>query len=451
MIEALETCIRTGRFSPLRDLYHANCRLEAFLPFNSIAREGPAEIIGQFEEWWPSEGTFVHWSSTSHEAGVRVLFERHPVDKERPWASRQWQEIHIVDGLIARHLIWSDRPRHAGVLDPLPDSIAALVWNGHREPLYEGGFSGSRLERITMPDGARYYVKHISPRGDLLLRVAHDSGKEATLFTSGVLAQVADVIDYPVVAVAAEKEGWAILMRDVSECLLNSRRGSRGGQATSDERRTILAAVGRLHDAFRGEQVASACTVTDRLRMLGPGVMAREASSQDALPRWIRSSWEVFFDVVPLDVAEAVAAIHADPVALADQLTAQGTTLIHGDLWAPNIGLASDRIVLLDWSLACQAPPEMEYAFWVLWNCGFMNATPDTLMKEVRAATAGRVDERSLLLALLGEFVSGAGARAWAWNSVNGLDSTNRRRERQELNWWIGRAREAFDRVWSPT
>ncbi len=453
MIEALKTCIQKGDCRPLRDLYDANCRLEAFLPFGSIVREGPHDIIGLFTEWWPTEGTLVHWSATSYETGLELVFERHPVDSERPWTSRHWQEIHIVDGRITRHFIWSDRPRHASELDPLPDSIAALAKNGHRAPLYEGGFSGSRLERITMPDGSRYFLKHISPRRDLLLRVTNDPGKEATLYLSGALERMANIIDYPVVAVAPEGDGWAILMRDVSDSLLShiKRKGSREPRVTGDDRRTILSAVARLHDAFKGEQIASACTVTDRLRMLGPNVMAREASAEDALPRWIRSSWEMFFDVAPVDVAEAVAAIHADPTALADQLTRDGTTLIHGDLWAPNIGLAFGQVILLDWALACQAPAEMEYAFWILWNCGFMNTTPETLIKEARSVAGHRIDEPRMLLAFLGELVSGAGARGWAWNIVNGVDPSKRERERDEFDWWIERAREALDRAWSPT
>jgi hypothetical protein len=452
VIETLETCIRTGNFGPLRDLYDADSRLEAFLPSETIVREGSDEIIGQFTEWWPSEGTLVHWRATSYETGLELLFERHPVDDERPWTSRHWQEIHIVEGRIARHLIWSDKPRHVGELEPLPDRIATLVEGGDRTPLFEGGYSGSRLERIAMPNGARYVMKHISPRRDVLLRATNDSGREATLYTSGVLERVADVLDYPVVAVAAEGDGWAILLRDVSDSLLGAGDEDHPprGPVTTDERRTILSAVGRLHDAFRGERIDAACTVTDRLRMLGPALMATEASGQDAVTRWVRGSWEVFFDITPADVADAVAAIHADPASLADQLMAEGSTLIHGDLWAPNIGLAPGRVILLDWALACQAPAEMEYAFWVLWNCGFMNTTPDRLMKDVRTVAGERVGERRMLLSFLGEFVSGAGARGWAWNSVNHVDPKRRRREREELDWWVDRARDALDRVWSP-
>lgn len=195
----------------------------------------------------------------------------------------------------------------------------------------------------------------------------------------------------------------------------------RADRPGTDERRTILRAVGRLHEAFRGQRVDGACTVEDRLQFLGAHVMAHEATGPEALPRWIRSSWEVFFDLAPADVADAVAAIHDNPGSLADQLATAETTLIHGDLWAPNIGRTPERVILLDWALACQAPSEMELAFGVLWNSTFMNVTPETLLNEIRANARDRLDERTMLLALLGEFVSGAGARGWAWNSVNGL------------------------------
>jgi hypothetical protein len=450
--EELKNCLRSGSFRALRDAYASDARFEAFLPSGTLVRDGPDEIIAVFADWWPSPGTVVYWNVTSHEEGLELVFERHPVDDQRPWTSRHWQEVRVAGGRIVRHLSWSDTPRHVGEFPALPDAIARLVEGGQRTPLYEGGFSGSRLERIVVPDGDAYFLKHISPRRDLFLRLTHDSGREATLFTSGLLDRVAETIDYPVLAVAPEQDGWGILMRDVSSALVAAE--GEGASATrpvsARARRRILRAVGRLHEAFQGDSLPAACSVVDRLRMLGPHVMAREAAGPDALPRWIRGSWEVFFEVVPGDVGGAVAAIHDDPEPLAERLGAGRTTLIHGDLWAPNIGLGADRIILLDWALACRAPMEMEHAFWVLWNTEGMAATPDALLEDVHAVAGDRLDEHTLDLAVIAELVSGAGARGWAWNMVNHPDSATRRRDRDELNWWIDRARHALRNTWSP-
>jgi hypothetical protein len=452
LVDELKSCLQTGRFRALRGAYASDARFEAVLPSGTLVRDGPDDIIALFADWWPSPGTLVHWNVTSYEEGLELVFERHPVDDERPWTSRHWQEVRVAGGRIVRHLSWSDTPRHVGEFPVLPDAIARLVDGGQRTPLYEGGFSGSRLERIVVPDGDAYFLKHISPRRDLFLRATHDSGREATLFRSGLLDRVGEAIDYPVLAVAREADGWAILMRDVSGELVAAEGD--GGSATSpvstQERRRILRAVGRLHEAFQGESIPAACSVVDRLQMLGPHAMEREASDADALPRWIRGSWEVFYDVVPADVGSAVAAIHDDPEPLAARLSAGGTTLIHGDLWAPNIGLGADRVILLDWALACQAPMEMEHAFWVLWNTEGMATTPDALLEDVRSVAGDRLDEHTLDLAFLGEFVSGAGARGWAWNSVNHPDPVTRQRDADELTWWIRRARRALENEWSP-
>jgi hypothetical protein len=451
LVEKLEHCLRTGSFGPLRGDYAADARFQAFLPSGTLVRDGPDEIVAVFSDWWPCEGTLVHWNPSAYEDGLALVFERHPVDPERPWTSRHWQEIRVDDGHIVTHLSWSDMPRHVGHFPVLPHAIAGLIDGGRRTPLYEGGFSGSRLERIVMPDGRSYFLKHISPRRDLFLRLTGDSGREASLFTSGALNRVADAIEYPVLAVAPEQDGWAILMRDVSDALVLQREhASSADSPTSLERRRILRAVRRLHEAFRNEPIVAACSVVDRLRMLGPHVMAREASGPDALPRWIRGSWQAFYDLVPADVGAAVAAIHEDPEPFAARLTTAATTLIHGDLWAPNIGLEADRVVLLDWALACRAPMEMEYAFWVLWNTEGMAVSPDALLDDVRAVAGDRIDEPTLHLAFLGELVSGAGARGWAWNSVNHPDPATRERDRDELKWWIDRARQALEHAWSP-
>jgi hypothetical protein len=68
----------------------------------------------------------------------------------------------------------------------------------------------------------------------------------------------------------------------------------------------------------------------------------------------------------------------------------------------------------------------------------------------VRAVAGDRIGAHTMHLAFLGELVSGAGARGWAWNSINHPDPATRRRDRDELNWWIARARQALEHAWSP-
>jgi hypothetical protein len=61
--------------------------------------------------------------------------------------------------------------------------------------------------------GAGSSHKHITPEGDWGLRVTRDRGREAALWTTGVLNRVSVVIEYPVVSVELGTDSWTIVMR----------------------------------------------------------------------------------------------------------------------------------------------------------------------------------------------------------------------------------------------
>src|SRR4029453_11220343 len=138
----------------------------------------------------------------------------------------------------------------------LPEFIKEEVIE--RSALPRSGYSGAKLERVRLRDGTRLILKHITPESDWALRVTRDRGREAALWTTGVLNRVSDVIDYPVVSVELGADGWTIVMRDVSDVLRKDERYSR-----ADSRR-VVAAITRLHDAFRGERLDGLCTLEDR-------------------------------------------------------------------------------------------------------------------------------------------------------------------------------------------
>lgn len=450
VIDALQRCVRGGDARALARLYARGAFLEAHLPHETVTRRGPASITDLLASWWAPPGELVEWAATEYPSGLDITFERHPVDGGRPWTSRQWHEVYLSGDRIVRHVIWSDRPRFGEVYGPLPEAIAEIVGEVERKPSAHAGLSGSSLEVLLRGDGVRYVLKHVRPTRDVMLRETHDVGREALISMSGVLRDVGS-IDDAVVAVAPEQDGWAILMRDVSPYLVSGPgRSDAEALMTGTERRRILGAVVGLHDGLRGRDVESACSVVDRLRLLGPSAMAAGSGGLDALPRWVSRSWNSFFEVVPADIGAAIAAIHANPAALARELERESTTLIHGDLWGPNIGVADDRVILLDWAQACVAPPEMEYAFWAIWNPEFTGLSSAELLDEAKVVVGSRVDERAMSLAVLGELAANAGARGWAWYATDGIDAENREAERAELDWWIAEARGVLDRVWAP-
>jgi thiamine kinase-like enzyme len=180
-----------------------------------------------------------------------------------------------------------------------------------------------------------------------------------------------------------------------------------------------------------------------------PPVMEPLRSDPNGLPDWTLRGWEAFFDVVPADVAAAVAAVHADPAPLAAELERCEQTLVHGDLSGDNFGFTLDRVVILDWGLAMGGPAAIEVTALLAncrWNAG---PDPDVVIDDARAAAGERHDERALQLAFLATFAN------YGWlhadRAVNHPDPARRQREQANLEWWVGRVRHALASTWAPS
>jgi hypothetical protein len=317
--------------------------------------------------------------------------------------------------------------------------LASVV---QRRPLdAPDGKSGSRLESVVLANGDRLVVKHVVPAGDWIMRGTHDEGRAAALWLDGVLDRVPAVIDHTVLGAEATEHGWLLVMRDVAETFVPE-----GVTVSRADSRRILDAAAALHLAFRGQWEDGGCPLADRYAFLSPTVPHREPSA--GVPALIGRGWERFADVVPSPVAEAVAAIHADPTLLASALDAFEATLIHGDLKFGNIGLTTDRVVLVDWGPQCgMAPPAVEFAWYLALNATRLDATRDEVLDDVRAASGPFHDDAALRLALLGGLVQ----LGWdkALGSCDHPDPAVRERETADLGWWVGRAQEALEH-WAP-
>jgi hypothetical protein len=314
-----------------------------------------------------------------------------------------------------------------------------------REPLAAGdGRSGSLLERVTLAGGEVVVVKHARAASDWIMRATHDdSGRVATLWSSGLLRRVPAVIEHAILAVERDGDGWVVVMRDVSAALLpDAARLSRAGS------RRVLEAAAALHAAFRDQPPVALCPLADRYGFLSPATARREAAGPDQVPKLIARGWERLPELLPADVAEAVLAVAERPEPFAAALARFPATLVHGDLKLGNVGFLDGRVVLLDWGTQTGwAPPAVEAVWYLAVNASRIDATREQVLDDVRAAEGGRHDEDALRLALLGGLVQ----LGWdkALHATEHPDPAVRAWERADLEWWTARARDALER-WSP-
>jgi hypothetical protein len=304
------------------------------------------------------------------------------------------------------------------------------------------GKSGNVVERVTLADGRGLIVKRLSRGGDWLARATLDDGRIALLWDSGYLARMPSVVHHAVVSVETEADGWLVLMDDVSRALIPEQT-----PVSRDASRRVMSAMRAMAEEFWGEHADGLCTLETRYAFLSPATAAREADGENPVPKLIERGWEVFAEVVPTDVADAVNAILERPELLAAELSRSEGSLIHGDLKFGNLGFQGDRVVMIDWGdRAGIAPPAVEFAWYLAINATRVEATRSELVDDFRSEMGERCDDASLRLGLLGGLVQLGWDKALA---VTERDRDARAKEREDLDWWVARARDALEE-WSP-
>src|SRR5205085_10254820 len=135
-----------------------------------------------------------------------------------------------------------------------PGVLHAIGPDARAVPLDHGGNSGAALQRVDA-GGESLVVKRTVPGGDWLARVTDDRGRTAKLFDQQVFAELTDVIDTGVVAVARDRGAAWVAMRDVSADLIGDERLSRF------EARAVLRAAATMHHRFAGRPPEGVATL----------------------------------------------------------------------------------------------------------------------------------------------------------------------------------------------
>jgi hypothetical protein len=303
-----------------------------------------------------------------------------------------------------------------------------------REPLGAGGKSGAHLERAWLDDGSTVVVKHADPAMDWIMQATGDDGRIASMWTDGTFARLPDAIDHTILEVGRAEGRTVVVMRDAAADMCA------GERMDGDTHHRVLSAAAALHDAFAGAALPGLCDLGRYYAFLSPQVCARFAGDHD-VPRLALLGWERFDDVVASDVAAAIAALHDDPGPLVRALSVRQRTLVHGDLKMANLGVAAQRVVVIDWgTLTCWAPASVDLAWYLAINGAAIGRDPGQLLDDISAGHPG-LDDVAMRLALLGALVQ------LGWEKALGAtsdDLATRRRERAGLSWWTDQARAAL-------
>jgi hypothetical protein len=444
--ESLHDALVAGDFAALGDLYADDASLDASLAGGRFKVAGPERVTEFLASRFPGAGRLVEWSPVFYPAGIALWFER---VSDGGAAVRQRHYLHLNEGRIQRHWAYTAPPRtparsardDRGVLLDTR-LISRLGEVAEHEPVISTGWSGNLLERLVLADGRRLVAKRIVPGTNWIDHHTKDEGREALLFTSGVLGRMPPTIDHAVVAAERDGDAWWVVMRDVSESLLPD-----GKRLTRDEHRRILEAANLMWEEFWGEQVPHLCTLHDCFHLFSPAIAEAERDGLDLLPKQYEAFWEAFAQAVDSDVAEPVLALLEDPAPLVAELDACGTTLIHADIRDEQIGIDGDRFILLDWGRASQGHPVVDFFWSICHNAWRIDANHDELVEDFRRTRGERDDPRAVELGVI------AGLVMYGWvfghSAAFHPDTAEHDWARHELDWWVPRARRALE-TWSP-
>jgi hypothetical protein len=314
-------------------------------------------------------------------------------------------------------------------------SVAELVAGATEITPVEGpGKSGARLERLLL-DGQRYVVKYLDAEHDWTVRAAGvDGGAVLELWRRGVLAQLPDCIDQPIVAVARDRV-TALLMRDVSEWLV----------PVSDEPIPVaqhlrfIDHMAAMHARFWETDLdIDVVPTATRYLELSPAMAEREAAlgSPHLVPRLVGEGWPLFAQVAPAASA-VVTPLTLDPTPLVSALADTPATLVHGNWKLDNLGTDPDgRTVLLDWESSGRGPALSDLAWYLAINCRRLPQSKEQTIDAYRTALEGHGVttepwwSRQLGLSLIGALVH------FGWEKAfSGYDD--------ELAWWERRVLQA--------
>jgi hypothetical protein len=421
----LRRCYETGDFEPLREWYAPDAVFDGLVSGSRVRLEGGDAIVDQLGAWWPTPGRLLRWEVEACTSGMTVELEREVGDDLR----RQRHFVQLEGGVVVRQQAYAARPQGRGkaaVPPPLPPGYDVV----ERVLLTHPGQSGNSIERIVLRDGTKLVLKHLVP-GDWLSSNTGDDGREVLLHHAGVYAGLPDALD----ACVVDAYDSTLVLRDVGDSLLT--------RMTHAESTRVLEATAALHREFVGFELDGLCTLEDRMTLAAPARIESHAFGLDFIAKVFYVGWEVFHEVAPADVAEAIARVHADPRPLADELRASCTTLLHGDLRWANLALG-ERVVLLDWGLASLGPPAADFSWYLFVNGRRVDATYEELIDDFRVAEGALHDERTLELAWLAQLAMHGGLLA---HELVESDAAKRDIALRELDWWYDAARRGLEHL----
>ncbi|MEO7002398.1 MAG: phosphotransferase [Ktedonobacterales bacterium] len=357
-----------------------------------------------------------------------------------------------------------------------------------------GGLSAAQVLRLWLREPAAAHgqgaaatvmriVKLIPPGVGWLAEVSGDvQAREVRLLSTGLLADVPRRIQTGALAWAEAEDASedtdtdgvigvphaALLMRDLRSRLLPTPYRAPSGRLPADML-FLFDRLAELHARFwndprLADPALGLVTPQTALLMFAPDDIHARLAQGDLHPYLplADAGWQAFFTLAAPEAAEILRGVLHDPEPVLAAINRLPQTLLHGDVWGPNMGFlpATRRwpqrgaaLLLIDWALATIGPATYD-ALWVCSEAPTLD--PRRLLAAYRASLTRRLARRNIRLGpTLWRALADAaylrttitGGEVFGRTVSDAKSPALRRRAEARARWWADRAALAAQRL----
>jgi aminoglycoside phosphotransferase (APT) family kinase protein len=316
------------------------------------------------------------------------------------------------------------------------------------QPFPNDGWSGAILTRLRGRDGRAFVLKRNTWERDWIARSTADS--TMSVLREVLFAAFGPPLPWPVRASAlgagydAATGEQAILMPDLTGVLFDWNRA-----ITIDELDVVLDGLTSLHSIPTEDAEARVMGMgtwwEERIALISRRSLERPGPARDAVAERILPGWDAWDRVATRPVRAIVDSLAADLQPLLDALSAEPSTLLHGDLKLANVGIGRDGAVeLIDWQMVMVAPVAIELGWFLVSNVNVLPLPPGDVLDRYwqrRGIDGARQNDIAILIGLL--------LRGWrkGYDAEAGITHASGMTAADDLAWWCDRAVEAAGRV----
>ena len=329
------------------------------------------------------------------------------------------------------------------------------ITKSHLAPYQTVGWSSTDSQFLGIEiDGEKnpqFILKKLSQEQDWVMQTTDDQHwRTVRIWQYGLLDSLPKEIDHAIIACAIDNNGYAFLMRNVADTLLD------GASFSEEDNKINMNAMAALHAAFwdnseLNNPALKLCSPENLFTHTSPEKVKQVITKKPApVLDMILEGWGLLPTLIESEVVELLRDLAHNSQPLCTALSNYPQTLNHGDWRIANIGIErgeSPRLILLDWARPTITVPGIDLAYYLVTSWQELpvskQETIDVYKQCLMLYLGKRFDEvwwqPQLELSLLGALLMIGCFKAWS--SVHSDDKTQRMKEQADLEWWAEQAR----------